>query len=125
VNEARIGNGAALVGGRLGHVGVNGKLLSLYQFNLTVVGNFAGADFRTFGIKNDGVDFAGILHNRINGLNARALFLMIAVREVETHNVHARIKKILKDFTRLGLGSDSTYHLSFLHTCSLRNKLIV
>ncbi|CSQ32917.1 Uncharacterised protein [Shigella sonnei] len=68
------------------------KGLTRFQRNVVTAFQFHGADFRTFGIKQDSGGFTSFAHHVAQILNALTVFCIVTMREVQTHNVHASVQ---------------------------------
>lgn len=66
--------------------------LTRFQRNVVTAFQFHGADFWTFGIKQDSGGFTSFAHHVAQILNALTVFCIVTMREVQTHNVHASVQ---------------------------------
>ncbi len=113
--EAGVGDRHAIAVTDHALVGGEGEGLAGDQRGVFTAFQFHGANFRAFGIQQDaGVD-TGFRHHGAHVLDAVAVLFIVAVREVETHHVHARIEQVGQHFFRFGFWTDGTNNFGLFH----------
>ncbi|MNE38807.1 hypothetical protein D3C80_1327190 [compost metagenome] len=96
-------------------VGGEGEGLTRFQGNVVSAFQFDGADFRAFGIKQDGCFFTGLAHHVAQVLNTLTVFSIVAVGEVQTHYVHAGVQHFAQHLFRFGFRADGANNFRLFH----------
>ncbi len=90
--KAFIGDGNDFIITDHGFVGGKSKGLARFQRNVVTAFQFNGADFWSFSIKQNSGFFTSFAHHVAQILDTLTVFCIIAMREVQTHHVHARVQ---------------------------------
>ncbi len=71
--------------------GVSGDHDAIARIELDILAVFqsAGTDLRALGVEDHAEDLAGVLHDLFDGVDPAAVLFIVAVREVQAHEVHA------------------------------------
>ena len=126
VNQYRVANaqvaGEAFIGHRNdfvitdnGFIGGEGEGLACFQGDVVAAFQLNGTDFRTFGVQQDCRFLTGFTHHIAQILDALTVFRIVTVREVQTHNVHARVQHFGQHLFGFGFRTDGANNFGLFH----------
>ena len=110
-----IGDGDFVFVAHHGLVGGEGEGLAGDQGDVVAAFELDGADFRTLGVQQDGCVLAGFGHDSAQVADATTVFGVVAVGEVQAHDVHAGIQHLAQHFFGFGLGTDGADDFGLFH----------
>ena len=75
--------------------------------------HFSTTDFRSLGVQHDGQVITCHITDFTDHLDPLAMVFMVAVREIETNDVHANFSEFLNHFRGFSRRAQCTYNFSF------------
>ena len=96
-------------------VGGEGESLARFQGDVVTTFQLNGTDFRTFGIQKDCCFLARFAHHIAQVLDALAVFRIVTVREVQTHNVHTGVQHFGQHLFGFGFRTDGANNFGLFH----------
>ena len=94
---------------------VKGEGLARFQGDVVTAFQLDGADFRAFGVQQDSGFLTGFVHHIAQVLDALTVFRIVAVREVQTHDVHARVQHFGQHLFGFGFRTDGANNFGLFH----------
>ncbi|CAJ1800959.1 hypothetical protein LMCDFJHI_01359 [Aeromonas salmonicida] len=115
VGETGIGHGHFVFVANDGLVGGEGEGLASDQGNVVAAFQLDGTDFRTLGVEQYGCVLAGFGHDSAQVVDTTTVLGVIAVGEVQAHDVHAGIQHFSQHFFGFGLGTYGADDFGLFH----------
>ncbi|VFS59694.1 Uncharacterised protein [Raoultella planticola] len=114
-SETFIGHGDDFVVANDGFIGSEGECLTCFQGDVIAAFQLDGTNFRAFGVQQDSRCLTGFAQHVTQVLDALTVFSIVTVREVQTHDVHARVQHFGQHLFGFGFRTDGANNFGLFH----------